>query len=566
MKILEAIQLAQKKFLNLSCSSFENMWQYSQEIKNLSSLSNVCSQLEAQNQHKFAEIIKQIADISEPYVCSFESSNFNQICVSTTMQLIDYAKIATANGQVLICDDLQLWKHLQHTVMDNRYLPYDFLEKLHLYFKNPTKINSMNMLNHQLLKIYDPSFAQEMLTYEYQTRNSYNEVFFPENSLARQLLNSKHLDDLPNKLLQILPIEYLPLLNSSIDWYKLAVNCKTFTPQILLGLHNSLQYGPHQVVFCLKHNRIRPLFSQKVLKGIDLTVCLKKWSEKLPLNILAYSQAIFFDHPLLKQTLNTEFTNRIKVPTNLPIANPPLTSRPKSISASGFNQLMQDPYGYYARYILKLKSLERIGVNKFAKEFGISVHKLIEIYIKQDWKYTLNFINNLNLPSPKILWYGRFLRIAQWIDKQFKELNLTAIEAEKEFSTLLAGNILLKARIDAFVLTESGNLVVNFKTGTPPTKTEVTTGYAPQLLVETFLCQNEHPNISTQGEFWHLRGTQPSGIVTSSIAMPIGLMLENLEKIITHYLQTPKPFLACPWPLKKPKYNEYIYLERLTNE
>lgn len=572
MKIIQAIKLAQQSFVDLSGVGFENLLQCAGELKSLGLVSAARTQLEMQNRFEFSEIIRCLVDLDTPYICHLKTSELDQFydCFSTNIQLVEHAKLAIPQGKILVCDDPQLWQHLQYTVMDDAYLPYDFVEKLHLYFENPCQINTMNMLNHPFLRQIDEDLAKQILVYEYKTRKNSEKNFWKEykfeNVLVKQLVDSKCWQDLPDTLLQRLPLEYVSLLDDSINWFKLAVNLKTFTPQIRLGLYNALQYKPDQVVFCLKHSQIRPLYSQSLLKSTDLNQALIQWGADFSLNILACNKSGYFDHPLLKETIKLSKIGKLKFPKTVALANPQLISRPKVISASGFNQLMQDPYGYYGRYILKLSSLERIGVNSFAKEFGIGVHKLIEIYIKQGYQEALDFMNTLNLDKPKILWHGRLLRIINWVDRQFKELKPLKIESEKLLEISLVGGVLLRARIDASVFTENGNLVINFKTGTPPNKNEVITGYAPQLLVETFLCQNFDPHIQTQGEFWQLRGTQPLGVVTSSISMAMGLMQENLEKIVTHYLLSASPFLACPWPSKKPKYNEYVYLERLNNE
>ncbi|MCX7342893.1 MAG: PD-(D/E)XK nuclease family protein [Proteobacteria bacterium] len=572
MKIIQAIKLAQQSFVDLSGVGFENLLQCAGELKSLGLVSTACTQLEIQNRFEFSEIIKCLVDLYTPYICHLKTSELDQFydCFSTNIQLVEHAKLAIPQGKILVCDDQQLWQHLQYTVMGDTYLPYDFVEKLHLYFENPCQINTMNMLNHPFLRQIDEDLAKQILVYEYKTRKNSEKNFWKEykfeNVLVKQLVDSKCWQDLPDALLQRLPLEYVSLLDDSINWFKLAVNLKTFTPQIRLGLYNALQYKPDQVVFCLKHSQIRPLYSQSLLKSTDLNQALIQWGADFSLNILACNKSGYFDHPLLKETIKLSKIGKLKFPKTVALANPPLISRPKVISASGFNQLMQDPYGYYGRYILKLSPLERVGVNSFAKEFGIGVHKLIEIYIKQGYQEALDFMNTLNLDKPKILWHGRLLRIISWVDRQFKELKPLKIESEKLLEISLVGGVLLRARIDASVFTENGNLVINFKTGTPPNKNEVITGYAPQLLVETFLCQNFDPHIQTQGEFWQLRGTQPLGVVTSSISMAMGLMQENLEKIVTHYLLSASPFLACPWPSKKPKYNEYVYLERLNNE
>jgi hypothetical protein len=572
MKIIQAIRLAQQSLSDLSCVGFENLLQCASEIKSLGLVSTACAQLEMQNRFEFAEIIKCLVDLDTSYICPFKTSEIEQFydCFSTNIQLMEYAKSAIHQGKVLVCDDQQLWQHLQYTEMGDAYLPYDFIAKLHSYFRNPCQITTMNMLSHPFLKQIDETLPGQILVYEYETRKSSERNFWKwyefKNALIKQLVDSKCWQDLPDTLLQRLPFEYAFLLENSTNWFKLAVNLKTFTPQIRLGLHNALQYKPDQVVLCLKHNQIRPLYSQSLLKRNDLNQDLIQWSANFSLNILACNKSGYFDHPLIKKTIKISKVSKLKFPKTVAVANPPVVIRPKVISASGFNQLMQDPYGYYAHYILKLTPLERVGINNFAKEFGIGVHKLIEIYIKQGYQKALNFMNTLNLDKPKILWHGRLLRIINWVNRQFKELKPLKIESEKLLQISLVGGVLLRARIDASVFTENGNLVINFKTGTPPNKNEVITGYAPQLLVETFLCQSFDPHIQTQGEFWQLRGTQPHGVITSSISMATGLMKENLEKIVTHYLLSDGPFLACPWPSKKPKYNEYLYLERLNNE
>ncbi len=572
MKIIQSIKLAQQSFADLSCVGFENLLQCAGELKSLRLVSAACTQLEMQNSFEFAEIIKCLVELDTPYICPLKTSELEQFygCFSTNIQLVEHAKLSISQGKVIVCDDPQLWKHLQYKVMDDAHLPYDFIEKLHLYFCNPCQINTMNMLNHPFLRKVDENLSKQMLVYEYETRKNSEKNFWKEykfeNVLVKQLVDSKCWQDLPDTLLQQLPLEYVSLLDNSTNWFRLAVNLKTFTPQIRLGVHNALQYKPDQVVFCLKHSQIRPLFSQSLLKCDDLNQALIKWGTHFSLNILACNKSGYFDHPLLRETIKVSKIGKLKFPKTVAVANPPLISRPKVISASGFNQLMQDPYGYYARYILKLSLLERVGINNFAKEFGISVHKLIEIYIKQGYQESLDFMGALNLDKPKILWHGRLLKIINWVDRQFKELKPLKIESEKLLEISLVGGVLLRARIDASVFTELGNLVINFKTGTPPNKNEVITGYAPQLLVEIFLCQSYDPHIQTQGEFWQLRGTQPLGVVTSSISMAMGLMQENLEKIVTHYLLSASPFLACPWPSKKPRYNEYVYLERLNNE
>lgn len=567
MKILKAIKCFRKNFPNLSCDGFENLVHLTQELKNLKLVKSVCDHLSVQGQLALAETITAISDIDDHYIGGDTKNETFQLCFSTTMQLVNVAKQAILEGKILICDDLQLWKHLQYSALDSGRIPYEFVEKLYLYFSNPSQITTLNMLRHPFLKKFDSTLSEEALAYEYKIRKNpeiWNHYAFLSD-FANQLITSKSLEELPSVLTHYLPLEYAEILDQ-VDWYRLAVSLKTCTHQICFGLHHALKYRPGQIVFCLKYPQIRPLMSQRLTKIDDLEACLDKWKEGADLSILAPSNQRLFEHPLLKNPIDNSKLIQNQALYDKPKANPPLNSRPKVISATGFNQLMQDPYGFYARYILKLLPLERSGAYFAAKEFGINTHKLIEIYIKHGHQSALDHIERLQLESPKILWHSRLKRVIYWIDKQFHELKPIKANAETSFETGLSNRISIKARIDACIFTELGSLVVNFKTGTPPSKTDVITGYCPQLLVEIFLCQTANPLTKIQGEFWHLKGSQPPGVVTSNIVLPLDKIKENLEKITNHYLQSFKPFLACPWPLKRTKYNDYLYLERIDND
>ncbi len=376
---------------------------------------------------------------------------------------------------------------------------------------------------------------------------------------------------MPHSLEQrLLPLaDYVSLLDGTdhcLEWFKAAVSLGTCPPQIHLGLHAALEFNPNQVVFCLKHNQFRPLQSQFLFKNRvseNLTELLTQWKGQAHLNIFGYTQETTFHHPFVQDSiLEQRQMQRLTMIDEKPIANPVVSSRPTTISATGFNQLMQDPYGFYARTILKLRYLEQTCAQTYAKEFGLTVHKVIEMYLKNGLEDALKYFHALKLGKRTILWKGRILRILHWVDAQMNDLKPLKADSEKEFQAFL-GPITLKARIDACVFTSQGNLVVNFKTGNPASKTDATNGYAPQLAIELFLASKAYTNISTQAEFWQLKGTQPVGNVLSNIAIPTNSLQKDLEKITFHYLTKNTPFLTCPWPSKTPQYNEYKNLERV---
>ena len=513
---------------------------------------------------------------------------------SSRFSLIKQAKDLVNKGFVIICDDLSLWDELQQSVATKKInLAADWILTLYTFASDRNLINAIELLRHPLLRDIDETYPKAVLDWEYALRQSQTKSFntsLPQHSLALKMVDitTKNFQQVFQEIIQYLPAEtqnnlssitkYMEFLDGSplcLEWFKGVLKLENQFPQIRLGIHEALSFKPNYVVFCLKHDQIRSLQTQLLVKKTtweNLKIddksflhLINHWKKDSPINILAYPQEETFTHPLLgDDSIETIEIKALNAAYQKPIANPPLSSRPRSISATGFELLMQDPYGFYARYILKLRPLERTASEYFAKEFGISVHKAIEIFLKQGMDVALKYIQGLELSAHRILWYPRLERILIWISSQIKELKGNKVESEESFKSVLAPSnpITLNARIDLCANTPKGNLVVNFKTGTPPSRADVINGFAPQLAIELFLKALTCPSISTQAEFWQLKGTKPAGVVGVSTAINLLDLQGEIEKIILYYLNKQTPFLTCPWPSKTPRCSDYKILER----
>lgn len=586
---LTCVKLTRSEFPNMRFADFCNLWQISDELKTLNATSVALTQLEQQGLHNLLRVIKKIHEIQTPFQHTSPVSSSRQLQFSSLFSLSNQALEFFNQGFVLVCDDVILWEQITQTISNTQTsTALDWIQKLYTYATQKNLVNAIEMLRHPLLEKVDADFHKIVLNWECTLRKNQQQTLdtdWPNHSLCQHLLSiacEKNFSSIFKEIFQKLPLtiqqqllpltNYVTLLNNTIhclEWFKGAVNLGTYAPKIGLGLHAALKFKPEQIVFCLKHNQIRPLQSHPLFKNVNvgnLPDLLFQWAAKKQLNVLSYCSDATFEHPLVQaDMLEKHQVQRVSMVGERPIANPIVSSRPTTISATGFNQLMQDPYGFYARYILKLRQLERSCAQNFAKEFGLATHKIIEVYLKQGLESASQYLHTLNLNSHPILWKGKLLRILDWVHAQMNDLHPIKFQSEQDLSAELTpiGSIKLKARIDACIFTYQGNLVVNFKTGMPPSKTEVTAGYSPQLAIEMFLTSKTHPNTSTQAEFWQLKGTQPAGIVSSSIAIPIDTLQAELEKITLHYLTQNTSFLTCPWPSKTPKYNEYKNLERL---
>jgi ATP-dependent helicase/nuclease subunit B len=64
------------------------------------------------------------------------------------------------------------------------------------------------------------------------------------------------------------------------------------------------------------------------------------------------------------------------VPAREPVPNPPVALRPKRLSVTEMETLMRSPYDIYARHVLKLRSVDRLGADIDAAERGTLVHEV----------------------------------------------------------------------------------------------------------------------------------------------------------------------------------------------
>jgi len=567
--VLTSINLVKTEYPE---ADFYNFWQLASELIN----SDIPDK-------KLAKIIKATHEAQQPFQCKIEASTYQQIQFSTIFSLQKQALEFFDQGFILVCDDVTTWERLIIATAPKQIsYALDWICKLYKYTMHQTTVNILEVLNHPHLA-QDQELHNLVVEWEYtlrKTQKKSSDLDLPNHPLCNYLshvMRKNSFLNIFNEIVEKLPstiqaktrflTEYIPILdgkNRCIEWFKKAIYIGSYSAQIRLGLHEALKFTPAQVVFCLKHSQIRPRLSHLLLSETEnMTEQLIRWKSSNPLNILSYSQETVFCHPLLNDHIAQKHQEKI-FPSKgeRPTANPIVSSRPTTISATGFNLLMQDPYGFYAKYILKLSPLERITSQSFAKEFGIATHKTIEIHLKSGLDATIKYIDTLRLSNPPILWKAKLLRIVNWTHNQINDLSPSEIHSEKDFQITL-GPITIKARIDALLFLSAGNLVVNFKTGMPPSKTEVTSGYTPQLAIEMLLVHKTYGNKSIQAEFWQLKGTQPSGIISTGLAIPMDTLQAALEKITSHYLIRNSEFLTCPWPSKTPKCIEYKNLERL---
>lgn len=185
-------------------------------------------------------------------------------------------------------------------------------------------------------------------------------------------------------------------------------------------------------------------------------------------------------------------------PAKRPRPAPPLAARPRELPVTGVETWVRDPFAVYARYVLRLRPLERPNEPIEARARGTAVHKAIE-------RFTLAHPGDLPIDAPD-LFHGYMVeelrtagmgepsmaresllarRIAVWFEELERKRRPGAsllIEQKGEVKLEApGGGFVLTARADRLEVRGGRVDILDFKTGLPPSKKQVQSGLAPQL-------------------------------------------------------------------------------------
>lgn len=315
-------------------------------------------------------------------------------------------------------------------------------------------------------------------------------------------------------------------------------------------------------------------------------------AETIPSRFLARLEAALTGSNLTLPIKNADWARLIDKseeisPSKRPMPCPPLEARPKSLSVTKIELWMRNPYAIYARYILRLFKLDPLENNQKQQIYGSAVHKVLEKFIKENPnncdKSSLIALADEILtefgmgPTDKIFYLPRFEQTAEFIIKQqhetqgMIETSLTEEKAEKTFD--VAGKpFTLKGTADRIDILKDGTArILDYKTGTVPSITEVVAGYAPQLPLESYLFSNnafsEKARPVAQLAYWKLASKEADCHVVNVTKDKTAQELsddnfENLKTLIYTYNQEKTPYAAAALTGQDKTYNDYDHLAR----
>jgi ATP-dependent helicase/nuclease subunit B len=271
-----------------------------------------------------------------------------------------------------------------------------------------------------------------------------------------------------------------------------------------------------------------------------------------------------------------------------PAPVPPLQARPSRLTVSNVEQWRRDPYGLYARSILRLRRLDPLEEELGAADRGEALHNALDEVLRTQPSGLLpagavaafealgerHLADLLTSPAERAFWWPRFQRLAGWFvatenARRAKGASLLASEAD---GFLSVGALRIDGRADRIDEIEPGTWeIIDYKTGRVPSKDELEALFAPQLLLEAAMAeQGGFKDIrgrprSVRLAYWQANGLGEGGRLSDikDSERLVAAMLALVHRMAEHFAKPGTPYPALPWPAYIPAFNDYAYLERV---
>ena len=275
---------------------------------------------------------------------------------------------------------------------------------------------------------------------------------------------------------------------------------------------------------------------------------------------------------------------------------PPSHLLPKRLSVTEVELLRRDPYSIYAKHVLKLEYLEKIGYQIGSRERGNIFHLILSRF-SEKWPTTLpeDALNKFLMIGEEVLalyhyqlslepfWAARLRETGRWY-LRWEELRrqlFTAPLAVERRGTLLiqlprGGDFTLSGQVDRIEFVEKGKFnIVDFKTGKVPSQRQVRSGFSPQLTLEAAMLK--------RNAFNGLSGIRTHGLVYVKIGgngggeeKPIRDIKDPFDadevverhfsefiKLVDEHWNGSRPFYSRPHPQFTTDFGRYDHLARV---
>jgi ATP-dependent helicase/nuclease subunit B len=295
--------------------------------------------------------------------------------------------------------------------------------------------------------------------------------------------------------------------------------------------------------------------------------------------------------PYLAEQINSHDGGVVATPRPNPA--PGVELRPRQFSATQLDTLLRDPYAIYARRILELKALRDLDEQPGAAERGTVIHLALKAFIAaypsgalpaDAYEKLLEFGRREfaafeGQQKVSTFWWPRFENMARWFIEVEQNRRSQMVESFAEIKGRMVldspkGEFILTAQADRIDLGNNGGLhIVDYKTGSPPTKTEVKNGRALQLLVEALLAaEGGFPDISDDRAdiaalaYWQMSGKAGEAGKIHEVIPDDDFITQAHQGILTlleEFDDPAKGYLSEPRQKESNPYSDYKHLARV---
>jgi ATP-dependent helicase/nuclease subunit B len=273
-----------------------------------------------------------------------------------------------------------------------------------------------------------------------------------------------------------------------------------------------------------------------------------------------------------------------------PLPMPNAAQRLVSLSVTDFDQLKSDPYSFYAKRILGLPVLEKVDAEPSFAWRGSLVHDILEKWFTHDDCAVDKLVARADAllaqeasdPLLRTLWQPRIAAGLRWVAEETKRLMTEqgrVVAVAEQPGTIHLKGIAVKGRVDRIDRTADGALVIiDYKTGIPPTTKQVNAGFALQLGLIGYMAEQLAikgvSGTASHFEYWSLAKKKDIFghivVPTSTRAVDnkperadfIAFAVQHAEEAIGKWILGEAPFTAKLHP-EFALYGDYDQLMRL---
>ncbi len=223
-------------------------------------------------------------------------------------------------------------------------------------------------------------------------------------------------------------------------------------------------------------------------------------------------------------------------PIARPEPKPPRDARPKQLNVTEIETLLRDPYSIYARHVLGLRPLDAVDTPIGARDRGTVIHEAVGTFTEKFAdKLPDDAVEELirigeqafaalqDFPDARAFWWPRFQRIARWLAQFELERRPRIAKLHAEIRGQLEiplgdRTFTLRTRADRIEQLADGRFaILDYKTGSVPSASQVKSGLSPQLTLEgAILRAGKFGDIPAAGSiaeiaYISIRGGEPPG-------------------------------------------------------